>query len=98
MGSAASKQSAFLTSKPESMRDAILSIAAFGLVILATFSFAGNEDNYFGSYQPEHKTFAELQQNFSISNITPVDSPTIPKPDTLPKPMPIPVPDTLPHR
>jgi len=80
------------------MRDAILSIAAFGLVVLATFSFAGNEHDYLGYYRPEEKTFAELQQNFNISSVSQVDSPTIPKPDTLPKPVPIPVPDTLPYK
>ena len=76
----------------------MLSIAAFSLVILATFSFAGNKNADYSSYKPDHKSFAELQENFNIRSITPVDSPTLPKPDTLPKPVPIPVPDTIPNR
>lgn len=80
------------------MRDNLLSIAAFGLVILATFSFAGNEHIDNGSYKQTYKSFAELQQNFNISSLSPVDSPTLPKPDTLPKPVPIPTPDTIPHK
>jgi len=78
------------------MRETILSIAAFGLVILATFSFAGNEDASYGSYKPTHKSFAALQRNFNINSISPADSPVLPRPDTLPKPVPIPRPDSVP--
>lgn len=83
------------------MKDTLLTLAAFIMVVFASLSFSeksyseidlDDENNY--------KTLAELRQNLNIpEQISLVDSPVLPRPDTLPKPKPpIPPTDSLPGK
>lgn len=83
------------------MKDTILTIAAFLLVIFASLSFSEKSYSEIDlNSDSDFKTLAELRQNLNINDpLAMVDSPVLPRPDTLPKPMPpIPQPDSLPRK
>jgi hypothetical protein len=79
------------------MKESLITLGAFVLVIFASLSFAGKDYSEIpiGPEQSYH-SLSELRQRLHIQEQPMlVDSPVLPRPDTIPKPMP-PSPDSIP--